>query len=112
MGTTVTYRDIEDGNHRRTRVDVTPDRHEFTHEGGRARYVVKSYIEKTAKGVTRLEAAPWKVTGYSLDNGKTWNTDKPHWLELQTTDMEIQAATGTEATRRYLMMPQSAPRAR
>lgn len=82
MGTTVTYRISRTEIIEEPVFDVTPDRHEFTHEGGRARYVVKSYIEKTAKGVTRLEAAPWKVTGYSLDNGKTWNTDKPHWLEF------------------------------
>lgn len=26
----------------------------------------------------------WKITGYSIDDGKTWNTDKPSWLSELT----------------------------
>lgn len=50
MGTTVTYRISRTEIIEEPVFDVTPDRHEFTHEGGRARYVVKSYIEKQQKG--------------------------------------------------------------
>lgn len=84
MGTTVTYRISKTEIIEEPVFDVTPDRHEFTHEGGNSQYEVKSYVVKTANGETKLEAASWKVTGYSLDNGKTWSTDKPNWLAAFT----------------------------
>ena len=39
-------------------------------------YTITSYRENNG---TR-QAVPWKVIGYSVDNGVTWTTNKPDWL--------------------------------
>ena len=39
-------------------------------------YTITSYRENNG---TR-QAVPWKVIGYSVDNGATWTTNKPDWL--------------------------------
>ncbi len=41
-------------------------------------YTIESY--RNVPGTNTLEAVPWKIVGYSVDNGKTWTNEKPDWL--------------------------------
>ena len=41
-------------------------------------YTIQSYRKDPATSV--LQKVPWKVVGYSTDNGLTWSDNKPAWL--------------------------------
>jgi len=57
------------------------------HRGGMTTFTITSYAEDTGimGGVTAL---PWRVIGYSADEGRTYHTEKPascNWVGISTT---------------------------
>ena len=54
------------------------------HQGGEASFGVTSY----STSGTESTGLPWRVVGYSLDEGQTWQTEKPaacNWIGIKST---------------------------
>ena len=54
------------------------------HDGGNATFGITSYVRTTGK----TDPLPWKIIGYSLDEGKTFYSEKPaecNWVGIATT---------------------------
>ena len=83
-GTTVTYT-INTIDHRLNYIlQVTSA--SAGYKGGEATYTVTSYRQQVGSAVQT--AIPWKVIGYSTDNGATYTAERPkdcNWFALMTT---------------------------
>lgn len=79
VGQTVCYRISTQSISVVPRLEVTPPA-DFTYEGGKAAYSVRSCLEVSRAGdETRLLPAAWTAE-FSTDDGMTWTTEKPDWL--------------------------------
>ena len=79
VGQTVCYRISTQSISVVPRLEVTPPA-DFTYEGGKAAYSVRSCLEVSRAGdETRLLPAAW-TPEFSTDDGMTWTTEKPDWL--------------------------------
>ena len=55
-------------------------------------YTIQSYRKDLSTNT--LQKVPWKVLGYSTDNGLTWSDEKPEWLIGLTKDNGEGSVTG------------------
>ena len=79
VGQTVCYRISTQSISVVPRLEVTPPA-DFTYEGGKAAYSVRSCLEVSRAGdETLLLPAAWTAE-FSTDDGMTWTTEKPDWL--------------------------------
>jgi hypothetical protein len=81
-GTTVTYLISTKASSETYTLITTPVT--VSHDGGTASFNVTSY--KTTTSGT--QAMPWRIVGYSLDEGQTWYAEKPvsfNWVGVATT---------------------------
>ena len=84
-GTTVTY--LLSTNVTSTEYILTTTPVVVGHNGGKVNFGIVSYAADPATGDYDHDIA-WRITGYSLDGGKTFSTEKPtvcNWFGIETT---------------------------
>ena len=77
-GTTKTYALSQNTSTWQYELTVTPPAAAKYNATWTGYYTIQSYRKDPATNV--LQKVPWKVVGYSMDNGLTWSANKPAWL--------------------------------
>ena len=77
-GTTKTYALSQNTSTWQYELTVTPPAAAKYSATSTGNYTIQSYRKDPATNV--LQKVPWKVVGYSMDNGLTWSANKPAWL--------------------------------
>ena len=103
-GTTITYKISAQASGQT--FHLTASSAILSHRGGTATFTVTSYSE--SQDGMRQVALPWRIIGYSVDNGVTFHSEKPdscNWVGIATTS----GKGGTEAETGVLIMSAQTP---
>ena len=105
-GTTKTYALSQNTSTWQYELTVTPPTPAEYNANATGNYKIESYREDPVSHTK--QAVPWKVVGYSTDNGLTWSDNKPSWFTGLTTRSGNGSITTTGETGVANLVPEAA----
>ena len=110
-GTTKTYALSQNTSTWQYELTVTPPAAAEYSATSTGNYKIESYRKDPTTNT--LQKVPWKVVGYSTDNGLTWSNNKPAWftgLTKESGDGSTSGETGQATLQPEILIDKLAPR--
>ena len=103
-GTTKTYALSQNTSSWQYELTVTPPTAAEYNATSTDNYIIQSYRKDNVTNT--LQKVPWKVVGYSIDNGLTWSTNKPTWFTGLTKENGVGSTDPSGETGQATLQPE------